>query len=104
MKKKLLIILAMLCIPVTPLLSAAGDFDGSKPFLCTVTEATECIIGEGCRDVTAEEINLPRIFVDQRWQKNDSRQENPRCTPEKQDRACQGGGQQADHSGCGAGI
>ncbi|CAB5088966.1 hypothetical protein D3OALGA1CA_5894 [Olavius algarvensis associated proteobacterium Delta 3] len=62
MKKKLLMILAILCIWITPVLSAAGDFDGSKPFLCTVTEATECIIGQGCKSVTAEEINLPRYL------------------------------------------
>jgi len=62
MKKKLLMILAILYIWITPVLSAAGDFDGSKPFLCTVTEATECIIGQGCKSVTAEEINLPRYL------------------------------------------
>ena len=65
MKKKLLMILAMLCISITPVLSAADDFDGSKPFLCTVTEATECIIGQGCKSVSAEEINLPRyLWID----------------------------------------
>ena len=62
MKKKLVIILALLCIPTTPLLSMAGDFDGSKPLLCTVIEVTECILGEGCKEVTAEEINLPRYL------------------------------------------
>ena len=62
MKKKLVIILALLCIPTTPLLSMAGDFDGSKPLLCTVIEVTECIMGEGCKEVTAEEINLPRYL------------------------------------------
>jgi hypothetical protein len=65
MKKKLIVILALLCIPTMPLLSVAGDFDGSKPLLCTVIDVTECIMGEGCKQVTPEEINLPRyLWID----------------------------------------
>jgi hypothetical protein len=45
-----------------PLLAVAGDFDGSKPLVCTVIEATECIMGEGCKAVAPEEINLPRYL------------------------------------------
>ena len=69
MKNKIIVILALLCIPATPLLSVAADIDGSKPLLCTVMEVAECKIGEGCKEVTAEEINLPRylwINVDKR--------------------------------------
>ena len=62
MKKKLVIILALLCIPTMPLLSMAGNFDGSKPLLCTVVEVTECIMGEACNEVSAEEVNLPRYL------------------------------------------
>ena len=69
MKYKIIIILALLCIPAMPLLSRAADIDGSKPLLCTVVEVTECIMGEACKEVSAEEINLPRylwINVDKR--------------------------------------
>lgn len=62
MKIRFIIIFALLCIPVTPLLSMASDFDGSKPLLCTVIDVTECIMGDGCKEVTAEEINLPRYL------------------------------------------
>ena len=62
MKIRFIIIFALLCIPVTPLLSIAGDFDGSKPLLCTVIDVSECIMGERCKEVTAEEINLPRYL------------------------------------------
>ena len=62
MKKKLIVILALLCIPTTSLLAVAGDFDGSKPLLCTVVEVTECIMGEACKEVSAEEVNLPRYL------------------------------------------
>ena len=62
MKNKIIIILALLCIPAIPLLAVAADFDGSEPLLCTVIKVTECIMGEGCKEVTAEEINLPRYL------------------------------------------
>ena len=62
MKIRFIIIFALLSIPVTPLLSIAGDFDGSKPLLCTVIDVSECIMGERCKEVTAEEINLPRYL------------------------------------------
>ena len=62
MKKIVVAILALLCISTTPLLSIAGDFDGSKPLLCTVIDVSECIMGERCKEVTAEEINLPRYL------------------------------------------
>lgn len=62
MKKTVVVIFALLCISTTPILSMAGDFDGSKPLLCTVIDVTECIMGEKCKEVTAEEINLPRYL------------------------------------------
>ncbi|MGD8721974.1 MAG: hypothetical protein PVG46_09235 [Desulfobacterales bacterium] len=62
MKIRFIIIFVLLCIPVTPLHSIAGDFDGSKPLLCTVIDVSECIMGERCKEVTAEEINLPRYL------------------------------------------
>lgn len=62
MKKRFGILAALLCVPIWPLLAIAGDFDGSKPLVCTVIEASECIAGEGCETVAPEEINLPRYL------------------------------------------
>ncbi len=52
--------LLLLYVTVTPPASFAADFDGSKPFLCSVIEVNECVPGEGCKSVSAEDINLPR--------------------------------------------
>ena len=43
-------------------LSAAGEFDGTQPLVCTVTDFTECIMDEGCLEIDPEAVNLPRIF------------------------------------------
>ena len=48
------------CVSVMPPNSVAGDFDGSKPMVCTVIEANECLMGEGCKAVSPADVNLPR--------------------------------------------
>jgi hypothetical protein len=45
-----------------PFPAAGGNFDGSKPLVCTVIDVRECIVGEGCKAVAIEEINLPRYL------------------------------------------
>lgn len=62
MKKTIIFIIALFSIPTTPLWSVASEVDSSKPLLCTVIDVTECIMGEGCKEVTAEELNLPRFL------------------------------------------
>jgi hypothetical protein len=62
MNKTIGLLLTLLCVPAMPLLAVAGDFDGSKPLVCTVIEASECIMGEGCKAVAPDEINLPRYL------------------------------------------
>ncbi len=62
MKSKKVILFFLLFFLALPPLSAAGDFDGTRPMVCTVIDFTECIMDEGCRGVTPEEVNLPRIF------------------------------------------
>jgi len=42
--------------------AAAGDFDGSKPRLFSVARLMECTPVEGCKDVSAEEVGLPRFL------------------------------------------
>jgi hypothetical protein len=65
MKYKFITVLAILCIPTLPLISIAGDFNGSKPLICSVIKSTECTMMKGCHEVMAEEINLPRfLWVD----------------------------------------
>lgn len=53
------------CVSVMPPNSVAGDFDGSKPMVCTVIEANECLMGEGCKAVAPADVNLPRyLWID----------------------------------------
>lgn len=51
---------ASACILIWPSPSLAGDFDGSKPLLCTAITVNECVESEGCKAVAPEEVNLPR--------------------------------------------
>jgi hypothetical protein len=63
MKKIFLVTTALwLSILSTPLLAMTGDFDGSKPLVCTVISVSECLMDQGCRDVSPEEVNLPRFL------------------------------------------
>lgn len=40
---------------------AAGEFDGSKPMLCSAIEVFQCTV-QGCNEVQAPEVNLPQFF------------------------------------------
>jgi hypothetical protein len=62
MKSKNVVLLFLVFVLALPPLSAAGDFDGTQPLVCTVIDFTECTMEEGCHRVTPEEVNLPRIF------------------------------------------
>jgi hypothetical protein len=53
----LVLILIFLPFPVD-----AGDFDGSKPLICILTETKECTPVNDCQEVTAEDMNVPHIF------------------------------------------
>jgi hypothetical protein len=46
---------------VTPAVFA-GDFDGSKPLLCSVIKVLECTPSKGCGEYSAEEENLPQFL------------------------------------------
>ena len=54
--------LVLLCLLVTPLPVAAGDFDGSKPLLCAVIDTFECGPGGECEWGNAESINMPQFL------------------------------------------
>lgn len=62
MNRLIVFMLAVICIPFGPTPAMPGDFDGSKPLLCTVIEVAECLGGEKCKEVSAEDINLPRFL------------------------------------------
>ena len=62
MKKIKLMGLALLCLLITPLSIAAGDFDGSKPLLCATIETFECGPGSDCYRGTAQRINVPQFL------------------------------------------
>jgi hypothetical protein len=62
MNKILCLLVTLLCVPAMPFLAIGGDFDGSKALVCTVIDVSECIMGEGCKAVAPDEINLPRYL------------------------------------------
>lgn len=62
MNRIIVIMLAIVCIPFGPRLVTASDFNGSQPLLCAVNDVTECLTGEKCKEVSAEDINLPRFL------------------------------------------
>jgi hypothetical protein len=59
MNKTILLILALLLIGGLPCHVLAGDFDGSKPLLCAVTETIECTPDGECLRGEAENIDIP---------------------------------------------
>lgn len=62
MKTKNMVLSVLVFILAIPSLSAAGEFDGTQPLVCTITDFTECIMDEGCVEIDPEAVNLPRIF------------------------------------------
>lgn len=61
MTQRLAILLAAtLAVGLVPLAAAAkGPFDGSKPLLCTIHDADECIEDGACLDGDADDVRLP---------------------------------------------
>jgi hypothetical protein len=53
----------VVCIFFIPLLSHAGDFDGSKPLLFSIKSVIECSPSGESRLVTVEEVNLPQFLM-----------------------------------------
>jgi len=61
-KKSIAIAFFLCCMGTFPLVSLAGDFDGSKSLLFAAAKAFECIPAGGCAEVTVEEIFLPQFL------------------------------------------
>ncbi len=62
MDGRVAVVLALCSIFFAPAMVSAGGFDGSQPLICTVNEVTECLAGEKCKEVSAEDINLPSFL------------------------------------------
>jgi hypothetical protein len=53
---------AALGLAALALQAAAAEFDGSKPFICSVIDANDCALGTACIHELAEDINLPQFL------------------------------------------
>ncbi len=42
---------------------AAGDYDGTKPFLCATMDVASCVPGQDCARESAQTVNAPEFFV-----------------------------------------
>lgn len=54
--------IAALLILGLPAAAAAGDFDGTKPLLCSVVIVIENTLDNGCSQVTPESVALPQFL------------------------------------------
>jgi hypothetical protein len=63
LKLSLSVSLALSVLHAFSTVSAAGDFDGTKPVLCSVFTVTECTATDGCIAVTPESVAVPRFLV-----------------------------------------
>jgi hypothetical protein len=53
---------AVLVLCVLGAQAPAADFDGSKPFICSVIDANDCALGIACVHELAEDVNLPQFI------------------------------------------
>ncbi len=60
---KLFAIILLTIFFLAPYSVSAADFDGSKPFLCAVTEAVECDEENGCRQGTLKSMDIPQFVL-----------------------------------------
>lgn len=58
-----LTVLFVVCAYLIPLVSYAGDFDGSKPLLFSIKNVIECSPNGECQPVTVEDVNLPHFLI-----------------------------------------
>jgi hypothetical protein len=52
---------AVLLFGALALQSAAADFDGTRPFICSVIDTNDCALGTPCIHGIAEDVNLPQF-------------------------------------------
>jgi len=57
----LLLPAGLLLLPAVP--GHAGDFDGKKPFVCTLVEVASCVPGHDCARENADAIGVPHFYT-----------------------------------------
>jgi hypothetical protein len=62
MKMLATVVIAVLLAVGLPFDGSAGDFDGSKPLLCSVLAVIECTPTDGCSEVARESVALPQFL------------------------------------------
>lgn len=45
-----------------PFQALAGDYDGSRPLICTMVDVLECAAVTGCQRTSAEAVNIPQFI------------------------------------------
>ena len=56
----LLLPASLVLLPAT--LGHAGEFDGKKPFVCTLVDISSCVPGHECARESADAINVPHFY------------------------------------------
>src|ERR1051326_5756165 len=66
-KKELTMRILSLLLPASlllaPAVGQAGDFDGKKPFVCTLVEIASCVPGHDCARENADAIGVPHFYA-----------------------------------------
>lgn len=62
MNKRMLMIALLVVAGILPISANAAEFNGSKPFICTIIEAYECEPNADCKRVTVQDIDCPRFL------------------------------------------
>lgn len=55
--------IAVLFLLSLPVAAAAGDFDSSKPLICSTIKVIECTPEGGCQEITPESVAVPRFLT-----------------------------------------
>ncbi|MGF1594709.1 MAG: hypothetical protein ACFCUW_15615 [Kiloniellaceae bacterium] len=55
--------LALSLAMTAPVSVLAGEFDGSSPMLCALSEVMECAPGQDCQRILPEEVGAPDFFL-----------------------------------------
>jgi len=63
MKMSITASIAVLFLLSLPVAAAAGDFDSSKPLICSTIKVIECTPEGGCQEITPESVAVPRFLT-----------------------------------------
>jgi hypothetical protein len=60
---RILTLLLPASLLLAPTVGQAGDFDGKKPFVCTLVEVASCVPGHECAREDADAIGVPHFYA-----------------------------------------